>query len=222
MRVRRPSPSFKTRQVWSMRLTWSFILSAFGLGASACGPHAPPALIPTGESLPAWNYASAAAVVRNPPSRSCIAEPIRGSLVSLELLAWRVIDLGRGDRDEALWWGYFLTPNGPEWLLAMTFREPVGNDRLSWRFSRSPPWGAPCGRPIYHRSAAPLSNSDVVDFFRSSGAAEVTILPRNVDPGDWFHPTLMPGTSWVLRRVVVRATAWEAALGSPPPPEFRP
>ena len=206
-----------------VRLATPLALVAFSLSAAACGSRPPPpALVPTPESLPTWSYSTAAAVVRNPSSGACIPEPIRGSLVGLQLLAWRVVEIDRGERDEALWWGYFLTANGPEWLLAMTFREPVGNDPASWRFSRRPAWGGPCGRPIYHRSLAPPGNLDVVDFFRTSGAADVTNLPRGVDPGSWFHPTLMPGTRWVLRKVVVRAAAWESALGSPPPPEFQP
>ena len=197
-------------------------VSAAFLVAACTSRPLPPALVPTGESLPEWNYAMAAAVVRSPSSGACVPDPIRGNLVALQLLGWRVVEFEKGQRDEALWWGYFLTANGPEWLLAMTFREPVGHDPTSWRFSRSPAWGAPCGRPIYQRFTSPLSNPDVVGFFHTSGAAEIMGLPSGVDPGDWFHPTLLSESRWVIRKVVVRTSAWEAALGSAPPAEFQP
>lgn len=205
-----------------MRLAGTCMI-AFSVLASGCASRpSPPSLVPTGESLPPWNYPSAASVVRTPPSGACLPDPIRGSLVGLQLLAWRTVDLGTSERNEALWWGYFLTATGPQWLLAMTFHEPIRNSPGSWRFSRSPYWGALCGRPIYHRLASPPTNSDLLEFFRNSGAADITRLPRGVDAGDWFHPTMLPGSRWALRQVVVRATVWEAVLGGPPPPEFRP
>lgn len=179
-----------------------------------------PTVVPIGKDLPAWNYGIAAEVIRHPPSNACLPEPIQGSLVGLQLLAWRVFDLTDGRRDEALWWGYFLTPDGPAWLLAMTFREETGKQANSWTFSRRSPYG-PCGRPIYQRFSSPPGNADVVEFFRTSGAAEVMQLARGVSPGDWFHPAVLPGSRITLRRAVVRAEAWQLAFGNPPPPDFQ-
>lgn len=206
-----------------LRALMSLVPVASAPGFGACGSHTtPPVLTPSGESLPSWNYSAAASVVRSPASSACVTEPIEGSLVGLQLLAWRVIELHDGQRDEALWWGYFLTGAGPEWLLAMTFRDQRGSTPGTWRFARREPWGAACGRTMYRRAPAQPTNADVVDFFHSTGAAAVTRLPDGVDPGDWFHPTLMPGSRWAIRSAVVRTAAWQLAMGSPPPSEFQP
>lgn len=207
-----------------MRLMLSSVFSiGLGLPCSGCVPRPlSPALVPTGDLLPAWNYTTAAAVVRKPPSNSCVTEPIRGSLVALQLLGWRIVERPEGQRDEALWWGYFLTKDGPVWLLAMTFRDEDPRGSGSWKFGRVESREANCGRPIYSRTDAPPTGIDVVDFYRTSGAADVMRLPQGVDPGDWFHPAVMPGSQWAVRAVVIRVAAWEAVFGKKPPPEFQP
>ena len=205
-----------------MRVLGSSFLLTISLVTTACAPHQlPPALVPEGELLPAWDYSTAAAVVRNPPASTCVEDPVRGSLLGLQLVAWRIIDRADGQRDEALWWAYFLTPDGPEWVLAMTFRDEDPRRPASWKFGRREPWSE-CGRPIYFRTRSAPTNRDLVSFFHTSGAAEVTRLSPGIDPGDWFHPTIQPGSRFVLRKAVVRSRAWELAFGSPPPPDFQP
>ena len=207
-----------------MRIVLSLILTiAPGLLIAGCGSRPqPPTLVPSGDLLPVWNYATAAAVVGRPPTSACVPEPIRGSLVGLELLGWRVIDRPDGQRDEALWWGYFLSADGPAWLLAMTFRDEGANTAAVWRFSRTTPWTTPCGRAIYSRLGVAPTLRDVEEFYRTSGAAEVMQLPQGVDPGDWFHPAFLPGSRWALRRAIVRSAAWERVFGSEPSPAFQP
>lgn len=167
------------------------------------------------DPLPAWDYGEAARAVTHPRSYPC-GEPLQqGEPTALRLLAWRTFEGGNGRFDQAFWWATYLTPDGPRWVLAMTHR----------RYGR--PWGfvmggerCEGGMAAYRKYDSPPLNPDAITFAREARPM-FWMLPRNAPQGDWFHPTIMPGTSWRLREVAARPTAWVASFGEAPPADFR-
>lgn len=175
-----------------------------------------------GESdpLPSWNYAEAAAVVRNVPSSSCSAEPAAWSLLTLRLLAWRTFEQDPRRQEEALWWAEIVTRDGPEWILALTFRATDKNGPQPWRFT-TPRMACHRRGALVRRFAATPTGYDAVDLLSAAGAT-LTSLPFGVDPGDWLRPTIAPANRWFLREARVREKVWQEVFRKAPPEAFSP
>jgi hypothetical protein len=201
-------------------VSWLIVVTVCCLSAAARGgSQAQRKELPAVDASPRWNYSSAAAVVRAPRPSACALDPARGIVVALHLLAWRTFE-GSGRQDEALWWLSVVTSNGPEWVLAMTFRVTNEHGAQPWTFT---PPRMRCARrlALYRRFSAAPDAQEAVELLGAAGPT-LAALPGGMAAGDWFHPGIVPATRWSLRDAAVRAKAWRAAFGTSPPDAFQP
>jgi len=153
------------------------------------------------DSLPPWDYDSAAVVLFQTSAPCGLARPIKGSPIAIRLLAWRIMEDYRAfPIEQAVWWASFARGRDTVWVLATGYRHPPGmspNGGQWWLPFICDGWAYP-RRSYNHRP----SNAEVLDLLRSES---------------WPHTP-----HYRLLGAGVRVRTWRAALEADPPTSFRP
>jgi len=155
------------------------------------------------DGLRALGYASAAQLVSQASVSPDCATPLTGKLCEVRLLAWRALEVNRRRVEEVVWWARWVDSLGKDfWVLAYGYchpREapPTGG---TWRLCCTMD-SSYLPRRIYSTRPA---NSDIVSL----------VLDR-----PWFQP---PSSGSRVLEAIVRPRTWRAAVGTHPPPGFRP